>query len=813
MRYSLLALIIIFFSTGKVLSQLNNKSINDLGLTYGKYFELPRESVYLHLNKSTYIVGEEIWFKAYIYNRRKGLPFKETSNLYVGLYNSEGKQLKKNIYYANDGYSQGNIALDSTLSSGEYYIKTSTNWMRNFKEDDSYQEKITIYNETIPNNKLNNVNDYDMQFLPEGGNLIEGVLNTIGVKLIDNNGLGVKISRAIVKDDKGGQVAIFDTSKFGLGKFLFTPNNARIYSVKIVFKNGLEKTFILPKAQKEGINIRLEDNDEKRLVIILSTNDKTKSKIGDQSLHLLVQRDGLIRKIKVNFPKDQLYTSLLVDKNELHDYMNIITLVDYNYRPILERLFFNWKNHKQYNFNLVSKEQKFDSIDVKIQLSNENEFLKEISVSVLPKKTISYNSKHNTLTTFYLKPYVRGHIENPSYYFDSVNDKKKKEFDLLLLTQGWSKYEWKEVLAKSPEKKFEFEQGMILNASVKSKIRDGDKIFLHKPKNHEAQEISISNGEFDLANIYPVLGEKLYLSLKNKRGKLSKPDMYIKLKHNLVEDKVSRLNPHSNKVRWGNTIEQDKEQFKKNFILKKNTVVLEEVVVSGQKKNELAERNPLVPRYMKNKVTEIDVELARNYPNIGDIIRSRGYELAEELQGFDATLGSADTEPISRVKIRSRRGGSFSGSSLLLVIDGVRQDNLDVIYQFPTTQIESFYFDKLSRYEGAMSQGSETLYLFTRKGQELNLTPISKGNIGNSFIYDASIGFQPIKKFYTPKYTTYLDEAFENFGVVHWEPDLKINENGEATFRIFNTGVKDLSFFIEGMGKDGSLISTMTGDN
>ncbi len=809
MRPLIYTVIIISSIFSNVFAQAANTSINELALNYGHYFELPRESVFLHLNKSTYIVGENIWFKGFIYNRREGRPFRETSNLYVGLYDGEGKQLKKNLYYSNDGYSQGNIELDSTLSSGEYYIKASTNWMRNFKEDDSFQQKITIYNGNVSFKRAQLVKNYDMQFLPEGGNMIEGILNVIGVKIIDDKGRGVKINEALVKDNRGSQVALFNTSKFGLGKFLFTPDNSKIYSVKVLFNNGSERTFLLPKAKKEGVNIRIEDNDENRLLVSLSTNAKTRKKNNDKSFYLLIHRDGLIRKVKVDFPKNQNYVSLLLDKIELHDYINIITLVDYNNKPVAERLFFNWKNFKEFNFQLSNQKQDHDSIALKMKLVDTNEFLKEISISILPKNTLSYDHSDNILSAFYLKPYVKGFIETPSYYFKSVTKKKKKELDLLLITQGWSRYVWQEINSKPPQKKFDFEQGMFLEAIVNSKIKEGNKIFLHKSKNHESQEISFFDGEFKLTNLYPVLGEKLFISLKNKRGKLLRPDMYVTLKNNMIQDKLDFNDLLRDGVKRIDMVPYENKNIRKNFILKTNTVILEEVVVSAEKKNRLAENNSLVPKYMKDKVTEVDVDLARNYPRIADILRSRGYEVAEELQLIpNVDPNSQPVPPISRVRVRSRRSGG-----ILLVIDGVRQEGLDVIYQFPTTQLESFYFDRLSRYEGAMSQNKETLYLFTRKGKELDVTPQNGFDEGNSFVHNVSNGFRPIKQFYIPKYSTYLDKSFEDFGVVHWEPNLTLDANGEATFKILNTGLKELSFFIEGMGRDGSLISTSVHQN
>ncbi|HAF77144.1 MAG TPA: hypothetical protein DCG42_07455, partial [Maribacter sp.] len=67
--------------------------------------------------------------------------------------------------------------------------------------------------------------------------------------------------------------------------------------------------------------------------------------------------------------------------------------------------------------------------------------------------------------------------------------------------------------------------------------------------------------------------------------------------------------------------------------------------------------------------------------------------------------------------------------------------------------------------------------------------------------------FEPVKKFYTPKYTSYLSNEFENFGTIHWVPELQTDENGIATFKILNTFQSNVSFFIEGMGSEGQLIS------
>ena len=48
------------------------------------YFKLDRENIHLHLNKTTYLTNEQIWFKGYIIEK-KFKPSLNTSNLFISL--------------------------------------------------------------------------------------------------------------------------------------------------------------------------------------------------------------------------------------------------------------------------------------------------------------------------------------------------------------------------------------------------------------------------------------------------------------------------------------------------------------------------------------------------------------------------------------------------------------------------------------------------------------------------------------------------------------------------------------------------------
>ncbi|RKM90926.1 hypothetical protein, partial [Aquimarina sp. AD10] len=68
-----------FLSFGQV-------TVVDSEAAVSSYFKLPRETVYLHLNKSTYVVQDEIWFKGYVHDRKNGLPSLASTNFNIEVF-------------------------------------------------------------------------------------------------------------------------------------------------------------------------------------------------------------------------------------------------------------------------------------------------------------------------------------------------------------------------------------------------------------------------------------------------------------------------------------------------------------------------------------------------------------------------------------------------------------------------------------------------------------------------------------------------------------------------------------------------------
>lgn len=749
------------------------------------YFKMPRESIHLHLNKTVYVEGEEIWFAGYIFNRKIEKPFQETANIYVGIYDSIGNQKDKFLFLGREGYMNGNIYIDSNYASGTYYLKASTSWMRNFKEDDSFVEKIKILSPAsqLKKNTRSNM-EYDVQFLPEGGNLVAEIVNNVGVKILNEQGYGAQIQEGHVFDNEGNPITKFSSNELGMARFDFTPKKGLLYYADIRFLNGDIKKYDLPGQKRFGVNVKVQSNPNlENIGLVFETNKETQRQLKDKNFYFLIHKDGDSKKTHFNFNKSKVAKFFLA-KNDLKKGVNTITLFDEKNNPILERMVFNRTGIASQTPSVKLQQLPKDSLLVEIEKAIPNA---KLSISVLPKNTLAYDQESSVFSTMYLSPYLSGFIENPNYYFGDVSDQKDYDLDLLLLTQGWSRYEWNDIFYHPPMESHAFEDGMVLEGTVQiQKPRFNGNIILHGTAHHGQQLIPINQeqNKFFITSFFPEKDEKLYFSFADKKGNLTKPGTYVALTNAMYADRV--LKTWTENPEYKNDMEEVNVSNVEN-IISDRTIQLDEVVISEVKKTTVSEDNVFTPAFLKNKLKEIDRRAVNDHILFTDLIRS--------LEPYDVTEG------LGSVSIRSRRGGGVN-----LVLDGMRLPNLDALYRLPTGQVESYFFDRLSRYEGTMAGFRETLYVFLRRGEEL----LGEADIDFPKATEITVnnGFERPKTFYMPKYTTFFSKAFENFGTIHWITDLETNTNGNGKFKILNTGVEEISFFIEGMSTNGRFLSS-----
>ncbi|MBT8322937.1 MAG: hypothetical protein KJO94_05600, partial [Eudoraea sp.] len=393
-----------------------NQNYEKIAEAFEVYSELPREIVFVHLNKSTYIKGEQIGFKAYVFDKDNKKPSIETKNLYCTLVDDNGEIIKKQLIMVNQGVGSGIMELDSLITANTYRFRAYTNWMRNFSEPNYFEQEIRVLDPERgePNPPTNTPDTVDAQFLPEGGHAVAGLEAVYGAIIKDQNGLGIPFLQATVVNEQDKFVTNFKVNAMGIGRFAIQTSPGTRYFVKFSHK---EKAYRLPleTMEAEGIVIKLQDLRNKLGLIF---NAKFKDNRHLDVPYLLTFHDGnSLKSLELSFNGNN-ESIVILPKEDLYKGMNTFTLFNPEGKPILERLYFNRGGvtiHSDLE-HLISRDA--DSLLVTLDLPDVSaEKWNSLSVSVLPGNTISYGSQENLPSYHLLKPYVKGLVENAAYYF------------------------------------------------------------------------------------------------------------------------------------------------------------------------------------------------------------------------------------------------------------------------------------------------------------------------------------------------------------------------------------------------------------
>ncbi|WP_298510713.1 hypothetical protein [uncultured Kordia sp.] len=771
MKNKYILLLPILLTIGQLFSQ--QKTIEE---EYSAYFTLPREALHLHLNKTSYFSGEEIWFKGYAYDQKNQLTSKATTNINVGVYDAKGNQIKKALFEATNGVMQGNFAIDSTFTAGTYYIKAATNWMKNFKEDNAFIQKIEIItDESINEEKVVEEASFDFQFLPEGGHIVANTVNNIGFKVIDSNGKGVSASGIIYKDSKQ-LVASFECNTLGMGKFLLNPDKDTQYIAEITLENGATITKELPKIKTEGITLMLQSLPEDKVILGFNTNEETLKNNLNKTYKVLIHQNGKLKTAALQFSDTKKV--ITIQKNELFKGVNTITVFDNEQNPILERLFFNDFNIKNTKINVSKLNTINDSILLSVKELNLNENA-NISISILPETTESYNPEHNILSNFYLKPHIKGFIENPHYYFHKMDRKKKYELDILLLTQGWSRYDWKNIFDTKPNALHQFENGITISGRVNKPISDIKRIFMHTTKNHNSAFIDLDeNQKFIITGLILEEDEEVRFSYINKKGVFKKPSMYLRFLVTDKEDKISEIYLNETK----NITTTADFAIPKDFFSEKAEAL--DAVVLEAENSRLAYEDPFMA---DPEVTDVTEETYYNYYNVVQFLN---------FNGFNATQDGGSVSISHRASRRPKPAVFFNNRQL-------RDPNLSILYNLSLANIERIVVDRYSiiPINGGVSDGIVKIY--TRE------TPLFKNQADDIVFLSTKTtkAFTKGKEYYTPNYSSYLNPIFKKYGTISWIPSLELNTETPTSFKIYDTYTKNVTLFIEGISESGDLIS------
>ena len=765
-------LLILLFSGSTVNAQDNSYISN----AYKDYSSAAREVVYLHLNKSIYIKGEDIGFTAYVMDKKEKKPSLITTNLYVSIEDEEKNIVKQILIKVIDGVASNTLKVDSLFTSGYYNIKAYTNWSRNFNEKNYFEETIKVIN---PDNeefyKVENTdNKIDAQFLPESGHLLHGVINTIGVTIKDYLGYGVPFAKGEVVDQNNEVLSTFETNQFGIGKFQLLPKLGDTYIVKINNKNKTFSFAFIHKIERKGIILSLKQLKSKVFVSI-KTNEETLASIKNKKNTLMIHNGDNYEIMDVYFT-DKTVITKAIENSQMATGVNIFTLFNENNKPLAERLFFNYLGLDIKSSNSLTFTEKSDSLTLNLKFKEINpKTLNSISISVLPKGTKSYNRHSSIISYTYLEPYVNGTIEQAKYYFSNIDTKKQYELDNLLITQGWSSYSWEEIFQNTKTIKYPFEQGITIKANFAIKNIDDNEDFsylMHAVSDEAPRVFPIQKGDntFLIENLFPVGTNSIYLSKMTSKDGLLPASLYMQF----FPNQIPQLNRN-------NILLSPKPDYKvleslnaySDFKYNKsdNVQKLDEVVVKSIKRKDSLKMGRI------GRVFDM-----REYDNIPHRI---------SLKEFLTNRGLLVYDSYNAFNVFSKQAGYLIGFKIYL--DDWELYDTSLLGVYDLSNIDFIEFNKGS----VAIPGFLRIYSNKKSPIGYNKKTIQEFKIPLSFSNE--------KTFYVPKYKTINDSFYTDYGVLDWKPHLKIDENGFYKLNIAKP-IVPITLYIEGIANNGSFI-------
>lgn len=773
----------------------SNNPLERIIAGFDRYLEeLPQEKVYLHFDRPYYAAGEKIWFKAYLTAGAFHSPSSLSNTIYVELVDEQGKLMKQHKLFSINGSAAGDFALPDSLKSGNYLVRAYTQWMKNFDQDYFFHQSMKIWNPdnniSQASSKVNNEEQLNVSFYPEGGDMVNGIPSKVAFKAIGPDGLSKTIKGKVV-DDSGEVISEIESNVLGMGAFSFIPQKDRSYFAVIEGKE-----IALPKAKESGLVMGVTNlpGSDNLLVGVEATKDKNY-----KDLYILAQTRGVVcYAARAELASNRMSTK--IPKANFPGGVAQITVIDQNGLPVAERLVFVDNEEEHLNLKVTSDKKTYKprekvTLDIQVNDAEGDPVVTNLSLAVRDDSQVLTDENRETIRTYLLmSSELRGNIESPGYYFNEKNKDRREALDHLLLTQGWRRFSFEEAIEpQSVQPEYSIEKGLTIKGKLLNKyndkpIEEGKVTFLsYYPIMNILEASTKESGEFAIHPVIYFDSAQIVLTGENKRGKKNsvEPVVYEKPEFPDVEFPLTSLN-------------KTQSEFERNFIAKsierrqfdmafdEKTIMLKEIGVKAKRNNFDDLYASSYGRGSVYKRVEDDPGL-QNMVHPLQLIQGRvpgvqiwGGENNWEIQvrGINSIL--AGTEPLIMIDDIPVPLESLNGISVQ-DIKGYR------IWKGPETAVFGV--------RGA----NGVIGFYTKKGYS-----VSKPQEGVVTFKDN--GYHITREFYAPKYDVKKPEHIKPDirATLFWAPFIQTDSTGHASVTFYNHDLEtSVTGIIEGISNTG----------
>ncbi len=773
--------------------------------------KVPVEKIYLHLDAEHYFQNDTIWFKVYLIDSRSGKLIPGAENIYINLFDKNSNSVLQTILLTNNGEAFGNLALPELMNPGNYQLQAYTDYLLNFSSDVWFQKALSVSRRSTASRTTSSNRAAalvaDVSFFPEGGLLLEGITNLVAFKAVNKEGKGVDVS-GTVKDEKGKTVASFKTDYKGMGLFFITPEPGKSYAATI---NGFPSFQYNCQPVQESLKIQLVNHTSNEVIVNIASNTEA---FVDKTFYLVNMYRGEVLFYQP-FKMEGINQVLKYDSQILKAGINRLVLLSDDLKPVSECLLFS-KNFEinqidiqadKENYNLLSEVQ----LSIKNSATLQPDEVSNLSISVLNKSGFGENGKTQNILSYLLIDSELNHFYEPSAEFFMNNGiSSEAKLKLLMLTNGWSSYNWNSIPEKTKKLAFQQKAGIDLKgvaiSSLTEKPLSESEITLVIQKSTEMA--FLTNTTDDLGQfVFPGLlfsdTAQIHVQAKNARGNQN------------AEITISSLFPAA-------------PTSEKNLgILNQDQPISSEI--QKIKYNDYLKNRQYRPKKRKAE-TRIDDRYFRLYESADFVL-----EVPENEQSFanviDYLAGKVPGVDVQDNSVRIRGTSTFNSTSApLFLIDGVplvsninfelpsdisqtnspgsveKSDDrlIETVKSIPLNDVDKIEILKspqnLATFGANGANGVIAIYTKNVENRTSNKT--AKGIIEKQIV-----GYAANRDFYSPQYFPENKEASEKDfrTTLYWNPKLSVkNRATEISFYTSNeTGPQIV--IVEGITSEGKI--------
>src|SRR5690606_38174106 len=257
-----------------------------------------------------------------------------------------------------------------------------------------------------------------------------------------------------------------------MGKFNLTPKADAVYTAKVTTENGTTYSYQLPKVRPFGTSLAIDPSDSLNIAVKIISNDLYLQQNQNKVFSLVAQSDGVIY-YAAQTPLNSASINASVPKNKFPSGIVQFTLLSPSGIPLSERLVFIQRAN-ELKLTLSSDKKSYaakQAVQLHLNASTDSsQSVGTFSVSVIDESKVPFNENAETtiLSSLLLTSDIKGYVEQPNYYFKKVTPETRSHLDILMLTQGYRRYDYNDIIGdKRPPVSFLPEQGIDITGTLR----------------------------------------------------------------------------------------------------------------------------------------------------------------------------------------------------------------------------------------------------------------------------------------------------------------------------------------------------------